>query len=442
MDPTRCAVVVCLLTLGGLGAAGCAGGVQPPTVTPEQLRALDAERAANPQDPDLITRAGIAHYHAGDHRLAADILAMALTLDPERFSAAIHLGLAHEHLGDFDAARRAFQQAGGMRLDRSQRGEVEARLTMLGRHLLAAEAREAVARERTQANPPLTDRAVAVLPFQYLGRDEALRPLARGLTHLVLTDLAKVSQLTLLERERVQALTDELGLSANGHVDPDLAVRSGRLLGAGRVVQGTVRDLTDGDGIQIAANMVTTADGSIGASGVAEDRLQRLFDLEKSIVLDLLDQIGVVPTPAERRAIEERPTADLQAFLSFSQGLEAEDRGDFQAAGQWFESAARRDDGFGDARGRLADTQRMAAAVRIGADRAALAARVNAGPAQAQRLGRAVSLVSPSTGSALEQRIGEQPRARSRAQVQEGLNRDDPTLIGLIGTIILVVPRP
>lgn len=442
MAPTRCVAVVCLLTLGALGASGCAGGVQTTTVTPEQLRVLDADRAANPQDPDLITRAGVAHFHAGDHQLARDILAMALALDPERFHAALYLGMAHEQLGDLRSARLAFQQAGGMRLNRSQRGEVEARLTMLGRRELAAEAREAVAREHTQANPPLTDRAVAVLPFQYLGRDESLRPLARGLTHLVMTDLSKVSQLTLLERERVQALSDELSLAVDGQVDADLAVRSGRLLGAGRVVQGSVRDLTAGDGIQIAANMVTTADGSIGATGLGEDRLQRLFELEKAIVLGLLDQIGVVPTPAERRAIQERPTADLQAFLSFSRGLEAEDRGDFGAAGRWFESAAQRDNGYGDALGRLADTQRMAAAIRIGVDRAALGSAVAARATQAQSLGRAVSLVSPTTASGLDQRTGELPRGRTRAQVQEGLNRDDPTLIGLIGTIILVVPRP
>jgi hypothetical protein len=31
--------------------------------------------------------------------------------------------------------------------------------------------------------------------------------------------------------------------------------------------------------------------------------------------------MGVAITPAERRALSERPTADLQAFLAFSRGL-------------------------------------------------------------------------------------------------------------------------
>lgn len=436
MPASRCVVAVCLLTLGGL-ATGCAGGVQPTAVTPEQLSALDAERAARPGDPNLITRSGVAHFRAGNFLLARDILAASLALEPEQFEAAIHLGRAQEALGHLRDAREAYQAAGALGGSRGQRGEVEARLTMLGRLELAAEAREAVAREQAQDTPAVTDRAIAVLPFQYLGSDEELRPLGRGLTHLVISDLSKIGRLTLLERERVQAIADELALVARGQVASDMAARSGRILGASRVVQGSVRELTSGGGIQIAANVISTADGAVGASGVGEDRLQRLFELEKNLVLDLLDQMGIVPTPAERSAIEERPTADLQAFLSFSRGLEAEDRGDFGTAGRWFESAALLDGGFGDARGRVAETQRLAAAVRIGADRL-----VAASQARAQALGRAVSLVSPSTASVLELRAGEPPRTRSRAQVQEGLNRDDPTLIGLIGTIILVVPRP
>ncbi|MDZ4674177.1 MAG: CsgG/HfaB family protein [Gemmatimonadota bacterium] len=411
--------------------------MQPTTITPEQLGVLDTERAARPDDANLITRSGVAHYRAGNFLTARDILAASLALDPEQFEARLHLGLAQEKLGDLRGAREAYQAAGALGGSRGQRGEVEARLNVLDRLELAAEARDAVARERLQDTPALTDRAIAVLPFQYLGHDEALRPLGRGLTHLVISDLSKIGRLTLLERERVQAIADELELVAQGQVAGDLAARSGRILGASRVVQGSVRELTTGNGIQIAANVVTTADGTIGASGVGEDRLQRLFDLEKTLVLDLLGQLGIVPTPAERRAIEERPTADLQAFLSFSRGLEAEDRGDFGSASRWFASAVLMDGGYGDARGRVAETQRLAAAVRIGADR-----MIAASQARAQSLGRAVSLVSPSTASVLEQRSGEQTRTRSRAQVQEGLNRDDPTLIGLIGTILLVVPRP
>lgn len=448
MIASRSVATACLLALGA-AATGCAAGAGPGGVTPLELAALESERAQRPADPDVITRTGIAYYQAGQYPLARDILAMAVALDPAAFRAAVHLGLAHEQLGELGAARAAYTRAGAMKVSRAQRTEVENRLTVLGRMELAVEARAAVARERDLGGAAPAPHTVAVLPFRYQGSDETLRPLERGLTHLVLTDLAKVARLTLLERERVQAILTELDLAGNGQVSPEGAARSGRILGAARVVQGSVRE-TAGDGdIQLEAQVISTGDGSIGATGRATDRLQRLFDLEKQLVFDLLDQMGVEPTPAERRAIGERPTADLQAFLSFSRGLEAEDRGDFPAAQRFFQAAATRDGGFGDARQRTAEVQRLTAALRSTPDRLATASR---GPdwsqggavrtARADALGAAVSVVAPSTGDQLDRRASDSPRSRNRARVQEGLNRDDPTLIGIIGTIIIVVPRP
>lgn len=448
MRSTSCTTIVCLF---GLGAAisGCAGGMSSPAVTPQDLAALEAERAQRPADPEVITRTGIGHYQAGNYQLARDILAMALALDPAAFSAAVHLGLAHENLGDFAAARASYTRAGTMPVSRAQRTEVEGRLTLLARMELAADARTAVARERDLATVPPAPNTIAVLPFRYLGGDESLRPLERGITHLILTDLAKVGRLTLLERERVQAIVDELGLAENGQVAAAGAARSGRILGAAHVVQGSVReDATDGS-IRLEANVVNTGDGAIGATGRGSERLARLFELEKQVVFELLAQMGIVPTPAERRAIGEHPTADLQAFLAFSRGLEAEDRGDLGAARRFFHAATLRDGSYGDARLRTAEVQRLSLAHRTTPERLSAASRT-AGWAdgaavrttRADALVAAVSGVAPSTGDHLDRRASDPQRTRNRARVQEGLNRDDPTLIGIIGTILIVVPRP
>lgn len=431
-------------------AAGCAGGVRPVEVSPEQIAVLEAERTLRPDDPLAVTRIGVAYFQAGRLDLARDVLATALILDPEAFSAALHLGLAHEGLGDFVAARQAYDRARGMRVTRGQRGEVEHRLTLMGRLELAADARRAVAAERDLGALAPLPNTVAVLPFRYLGSNEELRPLERGLTHLIVSDLAKVSRLTVLERERVQAVLDELALVTNGDVDEATAARSGRILGAAQVVHGVVRELNGGGSVAIDAQIVGTAGGEVSASGSGTDRLQRLLDLQKAIVFDLLDQLGIVPTPAERRAIGERPTADLQAFLAFSRGLEAQDRGEFVTARRHFDAAVGQDAGFGAAQERVAEVHRLSLASRATTDRLVITAR---GPGsygegtprsttRADALGTAVAGVAPSTGDQLARRSADPRGKPERARVQEGLNRDDPTLIGLVGTIIIVVPRP
>lgn len=439
---------VAALALAAL-AAGCAGGVRPVEVTPEQLASLEVERTLRPDDPLAVTRVGLAYFHAGRLDLARDVLAAALVLDPGAFSAAVHLGLAHEGLGDFVAARQAYERASRMRVSRGQRAEVENRLTLLGRLELAADARRAVAAERDLGALAPLPNTVAVLPFRYLGSNEELRPIERGLTHLIVSDLSKVDRLTVLERERVQAVLDELALVTNGHVDEATAARSGRILGAAQVVHGVVRETNGGGSLAIDAQVVGTAGGEVSASGTGTDRLQRLLDLQKAIVFDLLDQLGIVPTPAERRAIGERPTADLQAFLAFSRGLEAQDRGEFLTARRHFDAAVGRDAGFGAARDRVAEVHRLSIAARTTTDRLTITARApgwgeegSVRTTRADALGTAVAGVAPSTGDQLARRAADPRGKPERAHVQEGLNRDDPTLIGLIGTIIIVVPRP
>ena len=56
--------------------------------------------------------------------------------------------------------------------------------------------------------------------------------------------------------------------------------------------------------------------------------------------------MGIQLSPAEQEAINQRPTQNLQAFLSYSRGLMAEDRGDFGAAQADFERAAALDPNF------------------------------------------------------------------------------------------------
>lgn len=77
----------------------------------------------------------------------------------------------------------------------------------------------------------------------------------------------------------MQAILNELKLSDSGQADPATASRSGRLLRAARVVQGTLADMP-GDQLSINAVVVdvATAGAGLGASG--RDQLNRLFDLE------------------------------------------------------------------------------------------------------------------------------------------------------------------
>jgi TolB-like protein len=456
--PWAPALAVCGVLLGA-----CSGGQTPPQgPTPANLPALEAAEKQHPRDASLLTKLGIAYYDAKQYDRSRDVLNSALTITPQNYAAHVYLGLSYEELGRLDSARAAYTTAANQAKDAGQRGEIEDRLALLTRKELHQAAKDAIANEVTLSAQPPTPNAVAVFPFRYVGSNEDLRPLGRGLTQLMITDLSKLNRLTLLERERVQALVDELALNESGRVDPTTGARSGRMLRAARVVQGSVQDVPGKTDLKLDAAVVDASNSSVVASGTGSDQLQQIFALEKQVLFRLLDQMGVAITPAERRALSERPTADLQAFLAFSRGLEAEDRGDYAGAEAGYAAALARDPNFRQAKDRKAASQRAAAAQLItpaalaglapGGDLGANGPQETGPTSPAPAGGRTPLLLSgltntiPTLGSTLNSRVGSAngPVSRQptvRPQLPEVLNNDCPGC-GLLGTIIIIITRP
>src|SRR3989449_685020 len=272
---------------------------------------------------------------------------MTVSTGPGTASARAYLGLTYEGLEQYDSARAVYTR---LLFDQPPPGRpvrrlLDGRLALLTRKELQQRARLAIARESLLVRTPPDPNTIAVMPFRYTGADSSLRPLERGLAALVVTDLSRVRRLRLVEREQLQALLDELQLAASGRVDPATGARSGRLVGASQVVEGQFSEVAAAN-FRVDASVVRTSDAQIAATGSGSDQLRALFDIEKAVVFQLLDKLAITLTPGERTAISERPTRDIQAFLLYSRGLEAQDRGDFAAAAQAFQAAAQRDPGL------------------------------------------------------------------------------------------------
>ncbi len=328
-----------------LAGAACARGGAPAPVSAADVAALEARRAARPDDPDLNLRLARAYYGTKRWADARAALGTVLRARPGDGEAQAYLALTYEELAHFDSARAVYAGLAATKQSDDVERLIRGRVVLLERRALQAAARQALAREAQLAATPPDPNTVAVMPFRYTGRDSTLRPLERGLAALVVTDLSRIGRLRLVERERLQALLDELQLAAAGRVDPASGARSGRLMGAGQVVQGQFREVPTAN-FRIDATAVRANDGGVAATGSSSDQLRQLFDIEKAVVLQLVQRMGITLTPAERLAIEERPTRDVQAFLLYSRGLEARDRGDFAGAAQAFQAAVRRDPGF------------------------------------------------------------------------------------------------
>lgn len=351
--------------LAGLTAAAALSGCATARVPAgDAIQRLEAARTQSPQSAPAARALGIAYYKAGRLADARAALTQAASLDPRDGTTALYLGLTAEKQGDLVAARSAYEgylQYGRTRRIRSQ---LEARLAALTRLELAQAAKVAIAREASLSTQPPQPNTVAVMPLRFSGADSSLQPLERGLAELITTDLSRSSRLTVVERARLSALLSELELGRTGVADTTQGLRAGRILQAAKLVQGSILQVGP-ERLRVDAALVDAQTAQASGGSTQDDRLDELFALEKRLVLDLFRELNVALTPAERNAVEQRPTRSLAAFLAYSRGLTAEDQGKYDDASRFYNDAVRIDPGFGAARQRGQEVQRVEVGAQV-----------------------------------------------------------------------------
>jgi tetratricopeptide (TPR) repeat protein len=279
------------------------------------------------------------------------VLEEARKLAPTDGLSALYAGLSAERVPDYITARAAYDQYLGIKRpwyafrERRHAAQVRSRLLALAHEESVARAKAAVAAEAQLSQTPGNPRTIAVPAMKYSGPNAAdLAPLERGLAELVITDLSKSKQLTLVERDRMQALADEIQLGASGVVDTASAVRAGQLMQAGRLVNGSI--VQGGADLTLATSIVTVATAEVSAPAQVTGNQDRFFDLEKDLVFRIFEQLGVTLTEEERVAIGQKQTTNFDAFLLYSRGLMASDAGNFAQAAALFNQAAALDPSF------------------------------------------------------------------------------------------------
>lgn len=149
---------------------------------------------------------------------------------------------------------------------------------------------------------------------------------------LLVTDLAQSAQLQLVERARLGEVLREVDLAATGRVDSASAPRVGQLLGARRLILGTLDTLPNGD-LRLGARIADVETGLLEQTFDARASLNDLLAAEKVIAFRLFEALGVNLSPAERAAVEAaRPDASLAALTAYGRGVQAELAGENRRA--------------------------------------------------------------------------------------------------------------
>jgi len=270
--------------------------------------------------------------------------------------------------------------------------QLRGHLTLLRREAARRFVQRATAAEAATGQRRTDRLHVAVLPFANAVPSPSSSPAApaapaapapaagfnRAIVAMIAVDLARVPGLTVLEREKVELLTQELRLSASALVDPATAARPGRLLGAGTVVGGEVLNAPGPTGPGSGRYRLSTAVGDVSRGrllGQAEiEGLQsEFFVLQKRIVHGILDLLDVPNRPA---AVDVVHTRSWEAYARFARGLQLLSEDKFTEAREAFVAALGFDPAFAMAEEAfLATPERPATLQEIGAAAAAASSR-------------------------------------------------------------------
>ncbi len=216
-------------------------------------------------------------------------------------------------------------------------------------------------REWKKAHPSSASAKVttlAILPFENrsIADRKELDPLREGLADMLITDLSKVVNLKIVERERLQSLLKEMGLAQSGVVDETTAAKVGRIEGAQSILFGSFLKL-DKKHMRIDARIIKTETAQLIKADKVEGNPKKLLKMISELALKVAQHLNVSVSALERKKIGEVGKRSWEALLLYSKGLELEDQGEYKKAYKVFQKALKMDPDFVEAEKRFYNLQ-------------------------------------------------------------------------------------
>ena len=167
---------------------------------------------------------------------------------------------------------------------------------------------------------------VGVLDFQRNSSDESLETYRRGLTDMFITELQNIPELQVVERRRLDAVMNELGVAEHDKIDP---VKTGRLMGAQTLFYGGFTAF--GNMMRMDARLVRVETGKILAAG--ED-LSATLEIDAKKISQMVSKVSEI-IAAKVKANHKRLVADN----FYSKGRTAEEESNKDSAIRYYGQA-------------------------------------------------------------------------------------------------------
>ena len=199
---------------------------------------------------------------------------------------------------------------------------------------------------KTASPARISNKSIAVLPFDNLSRDPDNAYFAEGVQDEILTRLAKVADLKVISRTSTQHFKSA----------PDNLPQIAKQLGVAHILEGSVQKASDQ--VRVNVQLINALTDAHLWGDTYDRKLTDIFAVETEIAKTIADTLQAKLSGSEKTAISKTSTKDPEAYELYLKGRffwNKRTGADLQTAIQYFNQAITKDPGYALAYAGLAD---------------------------------------------------------------------------------------
>jgi TolB-like protein/regulator of sirC expression with transglutaminase-like and TPR domain len=192
-----------------------------------------------------------------------------------------------------------------------------------------------------QTGESISEKSIAVLPFENLSEDKANAYFAVGIQEEILTRLASIADLKVISHTSTQRYQSK----------PGNLTEIAKQLGVAHILEGSVQKVADQ--VRVNVQLVNGQTDSHLWAETYDRKLTDIFSVESEIAKGIAESLQAKLTSREEQALAVKPTNNPEAYDAYLRGLAFEARNDFKKTISSYEQAVELDPNFALAWARL-----------------------------------------------------------------------------------------
>ena len=165
----------------------------------------------------------------------------------------------------------------------------------------------------TGSGGPISEKSIAVLPFQNLSDDKSNAYFTDGIQDEILTRLSKIGALKVISRSSTQKYKSV----------PDNLREVGKQLGVAHVLEGSVQKVANA--VHVNVQLIRAATDEHLWAESYNRKLDDVFGVEGEVANAIADQLNAKLSGAEQKAVAEKPTQNADAYDAYLRAVAIDD---------------------------------------------------------------------------------------------------------------------